>query len=85
MHTLTQNEKVFWASMESFSSRLLPRCCAFLKDVNIEKMETSVNLFGLGDGGQEGAAPRKAICSQAKQVSMQLVETTGKDNPDEFS
>lgn len=61
------------------------------KDVSVEKVETSVNLLGLGlaAAGGRGASRRflslKAVRSQAKQVYMQLVaHATGKDNPDEF-
>lgn len=55
------------------------------KDVNIEKMETSVNLLGLGLGAGWGAAIAKG-CLQPGQIGLlATVETTGKDNPDEFS
>ena len=61
------------------------------KDVNVEKMETSVNLLGLGLAAAGGRGREPAIsvaegCPQPGQhVYLQLVEhATGKDNPDEF-
>ncbi|XP_004411635.1 PREDICTED: tigger transposable element-derived protein 2-like [Odobenus rosmarus divergens] len=83
VRTIKKNEKAIRASMESVS----PVCSKVLcipRDVNIEKMETELTFWV--EDQTIGGRPLtlKAICSQAKRIYKQLVETTGNGNPDKF-
>ncbi|XP_038524438.1 tigger transposable element-derived protein 1-like isoform X5 [Canis lupus familiaris] len=83
VRTIKRNEAAIRASMESVS----PVCAKVLcvpRDANIEKMETALTFWV--EDQTIGGRPLtlKAICSQAKRIYKQLVETTGKGNPDKF-
>ncbi|KAF3821124.1 hypothetical protein GH733_011277 [Mirounga leonina] len=83
VRTIKKNEKAIRASMESVSPVSSKVLCV-PRDVNIEKMETELTFWV--EDQTIGGRPLtlKAICSQAKRIYKQLVETTGNGNPDKF-